>query len=363
MIRIALITLGDPTRLTGGYMYHLRVAEIAPRHGAEICFVCLPDRPFPTPALWAGWARRRLRELGAQAVLLDSIAAAFVGPSLWWRPYDVPLLGILHQPPGGIDHGPVRTALQAFLDKLAYRRARRLLVASDPLLEEMVTAGFNRQDLAVAYPGRDVAESAAEAPGDLRRGRAAAFLCVGNWVRRKDITTLLEVFATLPPDAATLHLVGDEKAEPDYEAEILARLARPDLADRVVRQGKRTRGQVSALYAAADAFVLASLKEPYGTVWGEAMAAGLPVAGWRAGNLPYLARHEQEGLFVEPGDRAGLAAQLRRLAYDHELRARLATAARARAETFPTWDQTTATILAEVRRCLTHEGQKGCPTI
>jgi len=48
--------------------------------------------------------------------------------------------------------------------------------------------------------------------------------------------------------------------------------------------------------------VLPSLKEPYGTVYGEAMAFGLPVVGWRAGNLPYLAEDEQEGLILAPGD-------------------------------------------------------------
>ena len=75
---------------------------------------------------------------------------------------------------------------------------------------------------------------------------------------------------------------------------------------------------MAALYAAADAFVLPSLKEPYGTVYGEAMAYGLPVVGWRAGNLPYLADDEREGLLVEPGDMRGLTAALQRLADDAE---------------------------------------------
>ena len=40
--------------------------------------------------------------------------------------------------------------------------------------------------------------------------------------------------------------------------------------------------------------MLPSWKEPYGTVYGEAMACGLPVVGWRAGNLPYLADDDRE---------------------------------------------------------------------
>ena len=85
-----------------------------------------------------------------------------------------------------------------------------------------------------------------------------------------------------------------------------ARLARADLVGRVVVHGPLSLEAVAALYQAADAFVLPSLKEPYGTVYGEAMAFGLPVVGWRAGNLPYLAEHEREGLLAEPGDLPGL---------------------------------------------------------
>ena len=45
-----------------------------------------------------------------------------------------------------------------------------------------------------------------------------------------------------------------------------ARLARPDLAGRVVVHGPLAAEQVAALYRAADVFVLPSLREPYGTV-------------------------------------------------------------------------------------------------
>jgi Glycosyl transferases group 1 len=88
------------------------------------------------------------------------------------------------------------------------------------------------------------------------------------------------------------------------------------------------------MYHSSDAFVLASTKEPYGTVYGEAMAAGLPVVGWRAGNLPHLAEHEREALIVELGEITGLSTALQRLAQDEALRARLGEAARHRAQSF-----------------------------
>jgi glycosyltransferase involved in cell wall biosynthesis len=168
-------------------------------------------------------------------------------------------------------------------------------------------------------------------------------------VERKGLHSLLDAFARLPAGAGTLHLAGDDRADPRYAARLRARLARPDLAGRVVVHGPLPREDVAALYAAADAFVLPSVKEPYGTVYGEAMAAGLPVVGWRAGNLPYLAEHEREGLLVAPGDLDGLARALARLADDPALRRRLGEAARERALTWPTWRESAARFFGALR--------------
>lgn len=349
LLRAVLITLGDPGRLTGGYLFHRRLAELAPAHAAELEFVSFAERPFPL----AGAQARRVLSAAARrrpdVLVLDSIAAAFVGPWLVLREPSVPVVGMLHQPPGGIDHGPTRTAVQAILDRLAYRRARRLLLASDSLAEDMRRLGYPPARLAVVPPGRDVATRSAEPPPDPRQGRACAFLCVGNWVERKGILSLLDAFGQLEPSLGTLHLVGDDRAEPAYATRVRARLARPDLAERVVVHGPLSVSQVAAWYAAADAFVLPSLKEPFGTVYGEAMAFGLPVVGWRAGNLPYLAEHEREGLLVRPGDLAGLAAAVRRLASDEPLRRRLGQAARQRALERPTWHEVAGLFFDHLR--------------
>jgi glycosyltransferase involved in cell wall biosynthesis len=201
-------------------------------------------------------------------------------------------------------------------------------------------------------PGRDVAPSPGPPPGDLRQGRRAALLCVGNWLARKGILELLEAFAALDDTAATLHLVGDTLAEPKYAHRVRARLAQPDLTGRVTVHGPLGLGEVAAMYAAADAFVLPSLKEPYGTVYGEAMAFGLPVVGWRAGNLPYLAEHDREGLLVHPGDIRGLTDAIRRLADDSTTRERLGAAARQRALSRPTWDEVAGLFFDQLREVL-----------
>ena len=240
---------------------------------------------------WSGVCGRA----GRTSCSIDSIAAAYLAPWLATHRLDRPLAASIHQPPGGIDHGPIRTQAQAVLDRATYRRARRLLVASDDLAETFVAGGFADRQVRVVAPGRDVAAAPAGPATDLRDSRRAALLFVGNWVARKGLLDVLEAVAALPPETVVLHVVGDDTVDPGYAEQVRARLARGDLAGRVQVHGPVSTERVAGFYRDADVFVLPSRREPYGTVYGEAMAAGLPVVGWRAGNLPHLATDGREG--------------------------------------------------------------------
>lgn len=345
---ITLLTLGDPGRLTGGYLYHRRLAELAPRHGVRVGFISLPELPFPLPAIGSLGLAGRVARAGADALVLDSIAAGFAGPWLALRGPAIPVVGMLHQPPGGIDHGRLRKAVQSAMDRLAYRHAGLLVAASESLREELAAGGVPRERIRVVPPGRDVCASATPAP-DLRMGRRAALLCVSNWLERKGILELLEALAQLPEGAATLHLVGDDRADRRYAYRVRLRLSRPDLARRVVVHGPVSRESVAGLYRAADLFVLPSFREPFGTVYGEAMAAGLPVVGWSAGNLPFLADGGREGLLVRPGDIAGLARAILQLVDDEQMRRQMGVAAAKRALSRPTWEESAGMFFQFVR--------------
>lgn len=364
-LRVSLVTLGDPAKMTGGYLYHRRVAELAPGAGAAVRFVSVPSGRFGRPALAAAGALRTAGGQRPDVLLVDSIAAAALAP--WLGRARVPVAAIVHQSPGGIDGRRWARAVPAAADRWAYRRVARLLVASVALARELQCAGLPADRLVVIEPGRDAGAGLPgagspgaglpETPGrpaaartaELRAGRAVAALCVANWLPRKGVDLLLAAVARLPPGDLTLHLVGDAAADRRYAAAVRRRLAAPDLAGRVVVHGVLAPAAVAAMYAAADVFALPSLVEPYGTAYGEAMAAGLPVVGWAAGNLPHLARDGVEGLVLPPGDVAALADGLHRLAADAGLRRRLGAAARRRAATRPTWEQTTRRLVAELR--------------
>jgi glycosyltransferase involved in cell wall biosynthesis len=97
--------------------------------------------------------------------------------------------------------------------------------------------------------------------------------------------------------------------------------------------GRLAPEQVRGVYAGSDVVVVPSVPardflEPWGLVVNEAFDQGVPViatdaVGAAAGGL---VRNEQTGLVVPAGDDAALAAALRRLHGDPELRARLGAA-------------------------------------
>jgi len=84
---------------------------------------------------------------------------------------------------------------------------------------------------------------------------------------------------------------------------------------------------VERVYAAADLLVHPAVGEAFGRTVGEALACGLPVVAYDHGGPAELVAHEVSGLLVPTGDTQALAAAVRRVALEPELRAELAKGA------------------------------------
>src|SRR5262245_14882280 len=297
------------------------MADAAPDHGAEIRFA-----PIPSP-MWRGGGRAAVRaaSVGVHAILLDSIAAA--PAARWLGRTSAPFVAVVHQRPGGVGNGWIRARCLSALDRSAYRRAAGAIVASDGLVEDLRRAGVPDERIHVVHPGCDMSVAPGPRP-DLRRGRDVAVLCVANWFPTKGIRELLEAFATLPAEAATLWLVGSQEVDHAYADLVRRRISSPDLRRRVVATGPLPIEEVGRHLRSADVFAMCSTVDAYGTAWAEAIRAGLPVVGWRAANLPRLAQDGREALMAPPGDGRSLAAALRTVATDPAVRERLADGAR-----------------------------------
>jgi glycosyltransferase involved in cell wall biosynthesis len=138
--------------------------------------------------------------------------------------------------------------------------------------------------------------------------------------------------------AAVLLLAGGDTLldYAPYRAEFFQALAESDLqVERdIFLLGVTPDDLIPRLYQAADVLAFPSVKEGWGLVALEAMAAGVPVL---ASDLPvfreYL-RSEENALLVDPLDEAAIAAGLLRLVQDESLRGRLAAAGPATAKAF-----------------------------
>ena len=258
------------------------------------------------------------------------------------------MIAVVHQPPGGVPNGGWRRAAQRRLDGVAYRSAAGVVVAAESLVDDVREVGVAPDRIVLVPPGCDVPDAGGPRI-DLRRGRGVSVLCVANWTPHKGILQLVEAFGALPADVATLWLVGATDTDRRYAERVRRRIAGPALRDRVVVTGSVPVEVVGRFYRSADVFALCSFVDAYGTAWAEAIAAGLPVVGWRAGNLPCLIDEGRQGLMAEPGDAPGLASALRSVATDTRLRERLAEGARRRGGTLPTWRASADRFFAAVR--------------
>lgn len=211
------------------------------------------------------------------------------------------------------------------------RRARRIVVASPPMLEAPAL-GAHRDRCVVVPFGLNADRYAASPAVTARAGRLRAesaapiLLFVGRLVRYKGLDILLRA---LPGLEVRTVIAGDGPLRGPLD--LMARQL--GLEGRVRFAGRVSDEELLAWYHACDMLVLPSVsrQEAFGMVQLEAMLCGRPVVSTdlRTG-VPWVNQHEQTGLVVRTGDVASLRGAIDRLIRDPELRARLGDAGRAR---------------------------------
>ncbi|MBC8451435.1 MAG: glycosyltransferase family 4 protein [Planctomycetes bacterium] len=154
------------------------------------------------------------------------------------------------------------------------------------------------------------------------RPRPRKLLFVGRLNREKGLEHLIDALPALEDLDLTLSLVGWPTG--DFGRELRQRALGLGVLKRLDFRGPAPHGEtLFDIYREHDLFVLPSVSEGTPRVIGEAMAFGLPVVTTSAGGLPDLVEVGVTGLMVPPGDSAALAAAIRRMIADDELRQRL----------------------------------------
>jgi glycosyltransferase involved in cell wall biosynthesis len=158
---------------------------------------------------------------------------------------------------------------------------------------------------------------------------------VGRLADWKGQHVVLDAFArAFPAGPQRCAVVGAALfGEDAYADSLVAQAARLGIVDRVEFRGFRSdiEREMDALHVVVHASVV---PEPFGQVVVEAMAAGRAVVATSTGGPAEIIETERDGLLYPAGDVDALAALLRRLDAEPDLRERLGTAATARAADF-----------------------------
>jgi glycosyltransferase involved in cell wall biosynthesis len=210
------------------------------------------------------------------------------------------------------------------LERDMYQRAAHLFVMGTPTRDSLIS-DYAIDDAHITVVGGGLNLDGLPAPHTPPTDPVVLF--VGRDFERKGGPDLVQAFRVVRRELprATLHLVG-----------VGRKVDEPG----VVCHGKLSdRRELIELYRTARAFCMPSRYEPWGLVFAEAMAYGVPCVGTTVQSIPHILGDGEAGLLVEPGDAEGLARALLVLLTDDAVSRRIGAAGRRLVEEVHTWDR------------------------
>lgn len=191
---------------------------------------------------------------------------------------------------------------------------------SDAIKAILIRDGVNPLKVVTAYSGIDLNSFELEESDSLREEFSipSDTLVIGNiaaLVDHKDQETLIRAIASFETDVDyRLLIVGEGKLRKKLES--LSRSLGVD--DRVLFTGFRK--DIQKFLSLFSIFTLTSKEEGLGSSVLDAMAAGLPVVGTRAGGIPEMVAERQGGYLAEVGDTVSIAMYFKKLLEDEKMR-------------------------------------------
>ena len=240
----------------------------------------------------------------------------------------------------------------------ALRRAARILVPSASSKADLARLfDVDPERIDVVHHGVDADAFRGTATADVddvrRRyripGRYALF--VGGIEPRKNLENLVRAFGLVAADLGVSLVIagGAVRWFPSAVARLETEIAKlgPFAREHVIRTGYVSERDKVALMSGAACLAYPSTYEGFGFPVLEAFAADLPVLTSNVSSLPEVAGTAAH--LVDPGDVEALAAGLRQLFVDEDLRASLRAAGLARVASF-TWEATARATAQVLRR-------------
>ena len=287
-------------------------ARITPRRRLPRSALEVPGYLATGPAACLA-VRRAIREYAPDLVWVNSmynpwaaIGARLSGVPVVWHLHEATLREPLGSPMAAlIGWAADRIVVVSEFTARGFRQypwlRDRLVVARNPFLEPPGDGTGAHEDSAGAHG--DTARDDGDGPAD---DEPFTVGYLGQLEPRKRVPDLVAAVARVTGVRALV--VGDGKARGAVEAAVRAE----GVEDRVELPGFVA--DIGPALARFDCMAIPSLREPFGLVALEAMAAGVPVVAARSGALPEVLA--DAALYHEPERPAELARQVRRLRDD-----------------------------------------------
>jgi len=232
-------------------------------------------------------------------------------------------------------HSGIRVRLYELIEALLYNAFDTIVAVSD-LIEKETRPFLLRKDTLTCIPnGIDLHRFAFEKRQEQRRetraelGLAESDLVVGNIARlspEKDHTTLLHAFKMLtdrPGSTSVKLLVAGDGPEKDPLMSMARELG---ISERCRFTGVRR--DIPQILNCLDVYVQSSKREGLPMVVLEAMASSLAIVSTKAGGVPAVITHGEQGRLVEIGATGQLAREIDDLLSHPDERERLGRQAR-----------------------------------
>ena len=310
--QVARIVIANPAVVWRGLRAALRLGDFDLLRRAYALF-------YLAEALLVGdWMRRRaLTHLHVHF----GGAVATVG-MLTSQAWQIPWSVTLHGPDEFFDQ-------EAFYLRRKIESASFVICISDFCRSQVLRIAPNLDDsrLEVVRLGVDCASLQPSAANPVETASGPLRLaCTGRMVAAKGHRIFLEALAVLTREEIEVSctLIGDGPERKALEA-LSIRLG---IANQVYFLGAMAHQPTLDEVAKAEVFVLASFAEGLPVALMEAMALGVPCISTTIAAIPELIQDGQNGLLVPPANSRALAATLRRLATQPELRLELGQKAR-----------------------------------
>jgi glycosyltransferase involved in cell wall biosynthesis len=303
--------------------------------GTPIYEADFPGRPNPIKVTRAVCRLAKLfKKLEPDIIHAHGHMATMVGiPARRLTARTTPIIVSVHNYPSYQEARGFKRAFGTTVQRFLSHRASYLIAVSEDIRLNMVNEeGIDPATIVTVHNGIDLADlperPKTAAINDVRkrhgiRADEKVVGAIGRLVAFKGFSVLLEAVALLKVKRRRFKvmIVGRGPENENLERQI----ATLGIKDVVIMPGFVP--DIAPYFAISDVFVVPSIREPFGLIVLQAMAAGRPVVGANAGGIPEIIRDGVTGILVPPNDASALTEAIDGLLDDANRCRRLAAAA------------------------------------